>query len=56
MTFQEWAKSHGIQPRSHDWSIAKAAWEAAIKAVIELGNKQATLKSAKIRLDKDNQL
>jgi len=34
--FSAWCKSIGIAPRSHDYSIAKAAWEAGIKAVAEL--------------------
>jgi hypothetical protein len=33
--FKEWCAKMGITPRSHDYSIAKAAWQEAIKKVIE---------------------
>lgn len=40
MTFEQFAKQNGMVKGSHDYSIAKASWEACIKAVLELDNKK----------------
>lgn len=34
MTFEEFCKENKIRKGSHDYSIARAAWNAAIQALI----------------------
>lgn len=33
--FKLWCEKMGIPPRSHDASIAKAAWQEAVKVTVE---------------------
>jgi hypothetical protein len=32
--FKEWCDKIGISPKSHDYSIAKAAWQEAVRVTI----------------------
>jgi hypothetical protein len=40
--FKEWCDKIGISPKSHDYSIAKAAWQEAVRVTVNAVKQVAT--------------